>query len=152
MSAIEEKLKSLGLVLPEAPKPVAVYIPAIQSGNLVFTSGQLPMVKGELTVKGVVGRDIAKEAAAEGAQVCALNALAAIKGVIGDLDKIKRIVKIVVFVASTPNFTAQPSVANGASQLIEKVFGDNGRHARSAVGAPSLPLNAAVEVEMIVEV
>lgn len=152
MSNIEDRIKAAGLELPESPKPVAVYIPAIRSGNLVFTSGQLPMVEGKLTVEGLAGRDVDKEAAAKGAEICALNALAAVKGVIGDLDKIKRVVKLVVYVASTPEFTGQPSVANGASRLMETVFGEDGRHARSAVGVPCLPLNATVELEMIVEV
>jgi enamine deaminase RidA (YjgF/YER057c/UK114 family) len=152
MSKIEQKIIDLGLVLPETAKPLAAYIPAVQSGNLVFTSGQLPMVAGKLAETGKVGGSVSPERANELATVCALNALAAVKTVIGDLDKIKRIVKVVGFVSSTPDFSGQPAVVNGASQFLGEVFGDKGIHARSAVGVAVLPLDAPVEIELIVEV
>jgi enamine deaminase RidA (YjgF/YER057c/UK114 family) len=130
---------------------VAVYVPAVRSGNLVFTSGQLPMRSGELMQTGKVGGDVSPEEAVECAQQCALNAIAAVKAELGDLDLVKRVVKVVVFVASTPDFTGQPQVANGASELFGSVFDDAGVHARSAVGVPVLPLDAPVEVELVVE-
>ena len=141
-----------GPLVPEVAKPVAAYIPAVRSGNLVFTSGQLPMRVGELMVTGKVGGEVSEEEAVACAQQCALNAIAAVKAEIGDLDQVKRIVKVVVFVASTPDFTGQPQVANGASELFGEAFGDAGIHARSAVGVPVLPLDSPVEVELIVEV
>lgn len=154
MSKIEEKLIELGFPLPELAKPVAAYVPAVASGNLVFTSGQLPFVNGSLPVTGKVGLGdelvdpaIAKDLARQ----CVLNALAAAKTVIGDLDRITRIVKVVGFVASVPEFTGQPLVVNGASEFLGAVFGDAGAHARSAVGVPSLPLDSAVELEIIAE-
>jgi enamine deaminase RidA (YjgF/YER057c/UK114 family) len=152
MSKIESKLIELKLVLPETPKPVAAYIPAKQSGNLVFTAGQLPMVKGELISKGLLGQDLVVDEANKAARICTLNALAAIKGVIGDLDRIKQIVRVVGYVASVPTFTQQPAVVNGASELLLEIFGENGKHARSAVGMAVLPLNASVEIELTVEV
>jgi len=152
MSAAEERLAALGLSVPEVAKPVAAYIPAIRSGSLVFTSGQLPMRDGELMRAGKVGGDVSPEVATACAQQAGLNALAAIKSEIGSLDAIKRIVKVTVFVASTPDFTGQPAVANGVSLLLGEVFGDAGRHVRSAVGVPVLPLDAPVEVELMVEV
>jgi enamine deaminase RidA (YjgF/YER057c/UK114 family) len=152
MSNIEQKIIDLGFLLPETSKPLAAYIPAVQSGNLVFTSGQLPMVAGSLAETGKVGGSVSPERAKELATVCALNALAAVKTVIGDLDKIKRIVKVVGFVSSTPEFSAQPAVVNGASEFLGQVFGDKGIHARSAVGVAVLPLDAPVEIELIVEV
>jgi enamine deaminase RidA (YjgF/YER057c/UK114 family) len=151
MSTPEERLAQLGFDVPEVAKPVASYIPALRSGNHVFTSGQLPMRNGELITAGKVGGSVTPEQAVECAQQCALNALAAIRAEV-PLDQIKRVVKLVVFVASTPEFTGQPQVANGASELVGEVFGDAGRHARSAVGVSVLPLDAPVEVEMIVEV
>jgi len=147
----EERLADLGLAVPEVPKPVAVYVPAVRSGNLVFTSGQLPMRSGELMQTGKVGGDVRPDEAVECAQQCALNAIAAVKAELGDLDLVKRVVKVVVFVASTPDFTGQPQVANGASELFGSVFDDAGVHARSAVGVPVLPLDAPVEVELVVE-
>jgi enamine deaminase RidA (YjgF/YER057c/UK114 family) len=147
----EERLADLGLAVPEVPKPVAVYVPAVRSGNLVFTSGQLPMRSGELMQTGKVGGDVGPDEAVECAQQCALNAIAAVKAELGDLDQVKRVVKVVVFVASTPDFTGQPQVANGASELFGSVFADAGVHARSAVGVPVLPLDAPVEVELVVE-
>jgi enamine deaminase RidA (YjgF/YER057c/UK114 family) len=152
MGKVENRLSELGLLLPEAPKPVAAYIPAKQSGKLVFTAGQLPMVNGELISKGFLGQEVAIEDANKAARVCTLNALAAIKGVIGDLDQIKQIVRVVGYVASIPTFTQQPAVVNGASELLLEIFGDAGKHARSAVGMAVLPLNASVEIELTVEV
>ncbi|MBW8802272.1 MAG: RidA family protein [Catenulisporales bacterium] len=148
----EVKLTELGLKLPEVPAPVAAYIPALRSGNLVYTSGQLPMVDGALPMAGKVGAEVSPEDAKALAQRCALNALAAVKSEIGDLALVKRVVKVVGFVASAPDFTGQPAVVNGASELFGAVFGDAGRHARSAVGVAVLPLDAPVEVELIVEV
>ncbi len=149
---IEEKIKSLGFEVPEVAKPLAAYIPAKQVGNLIMTSGQVPLVKGEIKFQGKVGKDLSEEDGQKAAQVCALNCLAAIKGIIGNLDKIVSVVKLTVFVASAEGFTSQPKVANGASELIAQIFGDAGKHARSAVGVTALPLNAAVEIEMIVSV
>jgi enamine deaminase RidA (YjgF/YER057c/UK114 family) len=152
MSQIEQRIIDLGFVLPETAKPLAAYIPAVKSGNLVFTSGQLPMVAGSLAETGKVGGSVSPERAKELATVCALNALAAVKTVIGDLDKIKRIVKVVGFVSSVPEFSGQPAVVNGASEFLGEVFGEKGIHARSAVGVAVLPLDAPVEIELIVEV
>lgn len=152
MSVVEDRLAELGLSVPDVAKPVAAYVPAVRSGNHVFTSGQLPMRNGELMLTGKVGGEVSEEQAAECAQQCALNAIAAVKSVIGDLDQVKRIVKVVAFVASTPDFTGQPRVANGASELFGKAFGEAGLHARSAVGVPVLPLDTPVEVEITVEV
>jgi enamine deaminase RidA (YjgF/YER057c/UK114 family) len=148
----EERLAELGLAVPEVAAPVAAYIPAVRSGNHVFTSGQLPMREGQLMATGKVGGEVTQEEAVACAQQCALNAIAAVKAEIGDLSLVKRIVKVVAFVASTPDFTGQPQVANGASELFGKVFGDAGVHARSAVGVPVLPLDSPVEVEILVEV
>ena len=152
MSAVEERLAALGLVVPEVVPPVAAYVPAVRSGAYVYTSGQLPMVAGAMPAVGKVGGAVTPEQGKELAQACALNAIAAVKALIGDLDKVVRVVKVVGFVASTPDFTGQPGVVNGASELLGKAFGDAGVHARSAVGVVALPLDAPVEVEMIVEV
>ena len=152
MKKIEMIINELGLEIPDAPKPVAAYIPAKQTGNLVFTAGQLPMVNGELISKGLLGQDVEIDEANKAARICTLNALAAIKGVIGDLDRIKQIVRVVGYVASIPTFTQQPAVVNGASELLLEIFGENGKHARSAVGMAVLPLNASVEIELTVEV
>ena len=152
MKRIEIIINELGLKIPDAPKPVAAYIPAKQTGKLVFTAGQLPMVNGELISKGLLGQDVEVEEANKAARICTLNALAAIKGVIGDLDRIKQIVRVVGYVASLPTFTQQPAVVNGASELLLEIFGENGKHARSAVGMAVLPLNASVEIELTVEV
>ncbi|WP_337865158.1 RidA family protein [Ignavibacterium sp.] len=149
---IEEKIKQLGFELPEVAKPLAAYIPAKQAGNLVMTSGQVPVVKGEMKYVGKVGKDLSEEEAQKAAQVCALNCLAAIKSVTGSLDLIEEVVKLTAFINSSDGFTAQPKVANGASELIGKIFGEKGLHVRSAVGVNELPLNAAVEIEMIVRV
>ena len=152
MKNFESSIKQLGLELPDVPKPVAAYIPAKQTGNLVFTAGQLPMVNGELISKGLLGQDVEIDEANKAARICTLNALAAIKGVIGDLDRIKQIVRVVGYVASVPTFTQQPAVVNGASELLLEIFGENGKHARSAVGMAVLPLNASVEIELTVEI
>lgn len=155
MSTVEERLGELGLSVPAVAKPVAAYVPAMQEGDLVFTSGQLPMVDGSLAATGKVGEGdglVTPDQAKQLAQTCALNAIAAVKEVIGDLDRVSRVVKVVGFVASHPDFTGQPGVINGASELLGSAFGDAGIHARSAVGVASLPLDAPVEVEIIVSV
>ncbi|MCD4523422.1 RidA family protein [Nocardioides sp. cx-173] len=152
MATPEERLSELGLVVPEVAKPVAAYVPAVRSGQHVYTSGQLPMRYGELMLTGKVGGEVSAEEAYGCARQCALNALAAIKAEIGELAAVKRIVKVVVFVASTRDFTGQPGVANGVSELLGEVFGDAGVHARSAVGVSVLPLDSPVEVELLVEV
>ena len=151
MGAVEDRLAELGLTVPDVAKPVASYVPALRTGSLVYTSGQLPMRSGELMATGKVGDSVSPEDAAECAQQCALNAIAAVKAEVGDLDAVKRVVKVVCFVSSDPSFTGQPQVANGASELLGKAFGDVGVHARAAVGVPVLPLDAPVEVEIIVE-
>jgi enamine deaminase RidA (YjgF/YER057c/UK114 family) len=148
----EERLAELGLSVPDVAKPVAVYLPALRSGNHVFTSGQLPLRDGELIKTGKVGDEVTAEEAYECARQCALNAIAAVRAEVGELSNVRRIVKVVAFVASTPKFTGQPGVANGASELFGEVFGDVGRHARSAVGVAVLPLDAPVEVDLVVEV
>jgi len=151
MSAVEKRLAEKGLSLPEVAAPVAAYVPAVKTGNYVFTSGQLPSISGQLIATGHVGQEVEPDRAKECAQQCALNALAAIKSVIGDLDNVSRVVKVVGFVAVAPGFVAVPQVVNGASELFALAFGDSGIHARSAVGVAELPLNAPVEVEVIVE-
>lgn len=150
--SFEAKVKEMGLTIPEVAKPVAAYVPAIRVGDYVYTSGQIPFVQGKLAYAGKVGRDLPLEQGYEAAKVCALNCLAAIKSVIGSLDNIDQIVKIVGFVNSAEGFVDQPKVVNGASELIGNVFGKQGEHTRSAVGVAELPLNAAVEVEMIIRV
>lgn len=148
---VYEKLAELGLTLPAVVPPVAAYVPAVQSGNLVYTSGQLPMVDGKLPQTGKVGAEVTAEQGQELARICALNALAAIEDLVG-LERVVKIVKVVGFVASAPGFTGQPGVINGASNLFGDVLGEIGRHARSAVGVAELPLNSPVEVEVIAEV
>ena len=152
MGAVEDRLAALGHVVPEVVPPVAVYVPAVRTGSLVYTSGQLPMASGALLATGKVGAEITPEAAKQLAAQCALNAIAAIMALVGDLDRVVRVVKVVGFVASTPDFTGQPGVINGASELLGAAFGEAGVHARSAVGVAALPLDAPVEVEVIVEV
>lgn len=155
MSAVEDRLAELGLTVPEVAVPVAAYVPAVQDGDLVFTSGQLPMVAGALAGTGKVGEGeglVTPEEAKYLAQVCALNAIAAVKSIVGDLDRVSRVVKVVGFVASDPGFTGQPGVINGASELLGNAFGDAGVHARSAVGVAALPLDAPVEVEITVSI
>jgi enamine deaminase RidA (YjgF/YER057c/UK114 family) len=152
VSTPEERLAELGLSVPDVVKPVAAYVPAVRTGSYVYTSGQLPMRDGKLVVTGKVGGDVSAEQATSCARQCALNAIAAVRAEIGELSNVKRVVKVVAFVASTTDFTGQPSVANGASELLGDVFGDAGKHARSAVGVPVLPMDAPVEVELVVEV
>ncbi len=149
---IEEKIKELGFELPEAPKPLAAYIPALKVDNLVFTAGQLPSIKGELKYSGKIGADLSEVDGQKAAEISALNCLSVIKSIIGNLDRIEQVVKLTVFVNSADYFTNQPKVANGASELIAKIFGDKGKHVRSAVGVNELPLNAPLEIEMIVKV
>jgi enamine deaminase RidA (YjgF/YER057c/UK114 family) len=152
MSRIDARLAELGLSIPAVAKPVAAYVPASISGHLVFTAGQLPFVEGALPATGKVGAEVSAEDAARYAGLCVLNALAAVQGVIGSLDRITRIVKVTGFVASAPDFTGQPVVLNGASTLLGEIFGDEiGTHARSAVGVAVLPLDSPVEVELVVE-
>ena len=146
-----DRLAELGLELPEVAAPLAAYVPAVRSGDLVFTSGQLPLRGGELVAVGKVGAEVDPETAAACAQQCALNALAAAAALV-PLEQVSRVVKLVVYVASAPDFTGQPGVGNGASHLVGEVFGDAGRHARSAVGVTALPLDAPVEVELVLEV
>lgn len=149
---IKEKIESLGLTLPVAALPVAAYVPAVRTGNLVFVAGQLPLVDGKIVKEGKVGKEVTPEEAKEMAKVCALNALAAIALVV-DLNQIERIVRVGGFVNSTPGFIAIPSVINGASELFIKLFGEvNGKHARTAIGVAELPLNAPVEVEVVVSI
>jgi enamine deaminase RidA (YjgF/YER057c/UK114 family) len=152
MSSPEHRLADLGLSMPEVAKPVAAYVPAVRTGNHVYTAGQLPLRDGRLLHTGKVGGAISDEEGFACAQQCALNALAAVKAEVGELSAVTRVVKVTVFVASTPHFTGQPQVANGASELLGEVFADAGQHARSAVGVPVLPLDAPVEVELLVEV
>lgn len=151
MSTIADRLTELGLTLPTVAKPLAAYVPAVVTGNLVYTAGQLPFVDGVLPKTGKFGAELTVDDGAALAQQCALNALAAVESVIGSLDRVTRIVKVVAFIASTPDFTAQPAVANGASEILGKIFGEAGIHARSAVGVPSLPIDSPIEVELIVE-
>ena len=148
---VRDRLTELGLELPAVATPLAAYVPAVRTGNLVYTSGQLPLQGGELAATGKVGAAVTPEAAKAMARICALNALAAVDALVG-LDAITRIVKVVGFVASAPGFSGQPGVVNGASELFGDVFGAAGAHARSAVGVSELPLDAPVEVEIIVEV
>ena len=149
--SIKEKLASIGLSLPVASAPVAAYVPAVKTGNLVFTAGQLPVVDGKLVLTGKVGSDVTAEDATKMAEICALNALAAIS-LVADIDKIEKIVRVGGFVNGAPGFVAIPAVINGASELLIKLFGEvNGKHARTAVGVAELPLNAPVEIEMVVQ-
>jgi enamine deaminase RidA (YjgF/YER057c/UK114 family) len=150
--SFEEKIKSLNLILPSAPSAIAAYIPAKKNGNIIYTSGQLPLKEGKLIYTGKVGKDLDVQQAKEAMQQSCLNALAAIKALTGSLDSIQSIVKLTAFVASHENFTEQHLVANAASELLFSIFGEIGRHARSAVGLTVLPLNAPVELEMIIEV
>jgi len=152
MSTPEERLAGLGRVLPPVVAPVAAYVPAVRTGQLVYTSGQLPLVDGKLGITGKVGAEVLAEDAKELAALCALNALAAVKAEVGELAAVARVVKVLGFVASAPGFTGQPQVVNGASELLGAAFGAAGRHARSAVGVAVLPMDAPVEVELIVEI
>ncbi len=152
MSQVEKNLEKLGLTVPDAPKALAAYVPAVRVGNLVFTAGQIATVAGELKYKGKIGSDLTVEQGYEAARVCALNCLAVLKAEIGDLDRVERVVKVTGFVNSADGFNAQPKVINGASELLVAAFGDKGKHARAAVGSNELPLDTACEVEMIVAV
>lgn len=152
MSRVEGRLAELGLVLPAVAKPLAAYVPANRHGDLVWTSGQLPLIGGALPATGKVGAEVDPDAAADLARICALNAIAAVKAEIGDLDAVQRVVKVVGYVASAPGFFGQPAVVNGASNLLGEVFGAAGSHARSAVGVAVLPMDAPVEVEIVVAV
>ena len=151
MTTINERLAALGITLPEAATPAANYLPVMKSGNTLYTSGRLPLREGKLVHEGLLGRDLTVEQGQEAAKWCAINILAQAQSALGELEKVKRIVKISVFVASAQDFTEQHLVANGASNLLAEVLGDAGRHARSAVGMASLPLNAPVEIEAIIE-
>ncbi|MEW6727335.1 MAG: RidA family protein [Bacillota bacterium] len=146
----EDRLVALNVTLPEAPKPVAAYVAGLMAGNMIYTSGQLPLAKGELQFCGKLGDELTVEQGAEAARLCAINCLAVVRSLAGSLDRVERVVKVTGYVASAPGFTAQPQVLNGASEFIQQVFGEAGRHARSAVGVTELPLGAPVEVEMIV--
>lgn len=149
---VEEKLKQMGLELPEAPAPVAAYVPCVRTGNLLFISGQLPRLKGELRFRGHVGGDQSLDEGVKAAELCVLNALAVVKNEIGDLSRIRRVVKLTGYVASGSGFHQQPKVIDGASVLLGELFGEKGKHARAAVGASELPLGASVELDMIVEI
>lgn len=152
MTTPEERLAAKGIAIPDVVPPVASYIPALRSGSHVYVSGQLPMQEGALMATGKVGAGVTAERAAECAEQCALNAIAAVRSLVGDLSAVERIVKLVVFVASAPDFTGQPMVANGASNFVGEAFGEAGVHTRSAVGVAVLPLDAPVEIELIAEV
>ncbi|CAN5447504.1 RidA family protein [soil metagenome] len=154
-SRVEQRLSSAGYAVPDVAVPAGAYVPALRYGDMIYTSGQLPFVDGTLSATGKVGEGpdhVSAEAAKECARLCALNAIAAVKSVIGDLDQVAQVVKVVGFVASDPAFTAQPGVINGASELLAQAFGEAGVHARSAVGVAALPLNTPVEVEIVVAV
>lgn len=148
----ERRIREMGLELPEPPAPVASYVPVVVAGHLAFVSGQVPIERGNLLWSGKLGRDLDVEMGAEAARRCALQALSALRAELGSLDRVRRVVKVTVFVSSAEGFTDQPKVANGASDLLVEVFGDHGRHARAAVAAPELPLGAPVEVALIAEV
>ena len=148
--SIQQRLAALGIELPAPPKPVAAYVPAVTAGGMVYVSGQLPSAAGQVKYAGKVGADVTPEDGYQAARLCAINALSVLQGEVGDLERVARIVRVGGFVNSAPGFTAQPQVINGASELLGEVFGDAGRHARAAVGVSELPLNAAVEVELLV--
>ncbi|HEY8449094.1 MAG TPA: RidA family protein [Bacillota bacterium] len=149
--SFERRLAELGINLPPAPKPVAAYVPAVRSGSLLFVSGQVPLVGGQIAYRGKVGKDLSTEEGQQAARTCALNALAVVRAAAGSLDQVRRIVRLGVFVQCSDDFKEQPLVANGASQLLVDIFGEAGRHARTAVGCNALPLDSAVEVELVVE-
>lgn len=152
MQRVRARLEELGITLPEVAKPVAAYVPAVRTGSYVYVSGQVPVVGGKPVATGKVGAEVPVEVAKEAARVCAVNCLAALADVTGDLDKVRRIVKLTGYVASAPGFTGQPAVVNGASELLRDVFGGAGEHARAAVGVFELPLGVPVEIELIAEV
>lgn len=149
--SFENKLNELGLTLPEVAKPIAAYVPAVRCGDYVYTSGQIPLQQGEVKYQGKLGQELSVDDGYQAAKICALNCLAAVKSVAGSLDNVEQVVKVVGFVNSAPGFTDQPKVVNGASELIGSIFGDAGKHSRSAVGVSELPVGVAVEVEMIVK-
>lgn len=149
---VEQKLEQMGIVLNEPSKPLAAYVPAVRAGEFVYVSGQLPFVDGKLSVKGRVGAEVSTEEAYAQARACAINCLSALRSVVQDLDKVKRIVKVTGFVASAPGFNAQPAVVNGASELLSEAFGEAGKHARAAVGVAELPMGVPVEIEIIAQV
>jgi len=149
---IEQKLKELQIEIPEAPAPLAAYVPAVKAGSFVFTAGQVPIVNGNLIFKGKVPSDVSLNDAIKAAEVSVINCLGAVKSVVGNLEKIKKIVKVTVYVNSADGFTDQPKVANGASELLGKIFGKKAKHARSAVGVNELPLNSTVEIELVAEI
>jgi enamine deaminase RidA (YjgF/YER057c/UK114 family) len=151
MPSVDDRLAALGLAIPAVAKPAGAYVPAMVTGNLVFTAGQLPSVDGVLGATGKVGEEVSPEQAKDLARYCVLNGLAAAQSVVGSLDRITRVVKVVGFVASAPSFTGQPGVINGASELLGAIFGDAGSHARSAVGVSVLPLDSPVEIEFVFE-
>lgn len=148
---IEAKIKELGYILPEPAKPLAAYIPAIKIDKMIYTAGQLPSVNGQLKYKGKVGYNVSEEEGQKAAELSLLNCLSVIKSVCGDLDQIEQVIKVTVFVNSSDGFTNQPKVANGASELLLKIFGNAGKHVRSAVGVNELPIDAALEIEMVVK-
>ena len=150
--SVNARLAELGISIPEVVPPVAAYVPAVVTGRHVYTSGQLPMRDGSMIAEGLVGSDVDPDVAKDCARQSAINALAAAQSAIGSLDRVTRVVKVVGFVASAPGFTGQPAVINGASEVLLEIFGEAGRHARSAVGVAALPINAPVEVEMVLEV
>lgn len=151
MSKVEERLSQLGIKVPEVPKPLAAYVPGVIDEDKVYTSGQLPMANGELKFKGRLGEDISAEDGYEAAKQCAVNCLGVIKSLIGDLDRVQKVIKVTGFVNSAADFEAQPKVVNGASELFAVAFGEAGAHARSAVGVAALPLGAPCEVEVIIQ-
>ena len=150
--SVNEKLNKMGIRIPQTPKPVAAYVPAVKTGSFIYTSGQIPFMDGELKYKGKVGKDLSLEEGYEAAKICAINCLSAIKSLIEDLDNIDKVIKVTGFVNSAEGFNLQPKVVNGASDFLGNLFGDKGAHARSAVGVSCLPLDAAVELEMIVRI
>ena len=152
MSEVEKKLQEMGINIPNVPKPVASYVPCVQTGQLVYTSGQASKKDGILVYKGKLGKDLTLEEGYEAAKISIINCLAVLKGYLGSLDRVKKVVKLLGFVASVPEFDQQPYVINGASDLLIKIFGEKGRHARSAIGTNILPFGTPVEIEMIVEI
>ncbi|MFC2133231.1 RidA family protein [Bacteroidota bacterium] len=149
---IEEKIREMGFDISSGPAPLANYVPAVQDGKLIFTAGQIPLVEGKMKYAGKVGKDLSEEEGMKAAELCALNGLKVIKSLVEDLDQVDRILKLTVFVNSADGFTGQAKVANGASDFLVKIFGDNGKHVRSTVGVNELPLEAAVEIDFVVKV
>lgn len=148
---LDEKIKSLRITIPESPEPVAAYVPAVKVGNMIYTSGQIPIVEGALKYKGKIGLNLSEEDGYEAARICCINCLSVIKGLVESLDEVERIVKVTGYVNSAPGFTGQSKVINGVSDLLGEIFAESGQHARAAIGVCELPIDAAVEVEMIVK-